>query len=93
MQPLLIQTLSSTISTIGRGRFDTRSLQGNVEKSTGDWGQKFLTVPVQDIQTFASLGGDDHIVFNGPDEQFLGGRLMGAHAQDRWHYGAMPGSS
>ena len=43
-------------------------------------GVKNSSMPVQDIQTFASLGGDDHIVFNGPDEQFLGGRLMGAHA-------------
>ncbi|HET2640845.1 TPA: dihydrodipicolinate synthase family protein, partial [Streptococcus pneumoniae] len=45
---------------------------------------------VQDIQTFVSLGGEDHIVFNGPDEQFLGGRLMGARAGIGGTYGAMP---
>ena len=42
-------------------------------------------MPVQDIQTFVSLGGEDHIVLNGPDEQFLGGRLMGAKAWYRWY--------
>ena len=47
-------------------------------------------MPVQDIQTFASLGGEDHIVFNGPDEQFLGGRLIGAGAGIGGTYGAMP---
>ncbi|VRM20493.1 N-acetylneuraminate lyase [Streptococcus pneumoniae] len=47
-------------------------------------------MPVQDIQTFVSLGGEDHIVFNGPDEQFLGGRLMGAKAGIGGTYGAMP---
>jgi len=47
-------------------------------------------VAFQDIQTFVSLGGEDHIVFNGPDEQFLGGRLMGAKAGIGGTYGAMP---
>ena len=53
-------------------------------------GVKNSSMPVQDIQTFASLGGEDHIVFNGPDEQFLGGRLMGAGAGIGGTYGAMP---
>ncbi|HGO1053661.1 TPA: dihydrodipicolinate synthase family protein, partial [Streptococcus pyogenes] len=43
-------------------------------------GVKNSSMPVQDIQIFCAIGGDDHIVFNGPDEQFLGGRLMGAAA-------------
>ncbi|RKV82737.1 MAG: N-acetylneuraminate lyase, partial [Streptococcus sp.] len=34
--------------------------------------------------------GEDHVVFNGPDEQFLGGRLMGAAAGIGGTYGAMP---
>ena len=53
-------------------------------------GVKNSSMPVQDIQTFVSLGGEDHIVFNGPDEQFLGGRLMGAKAGIGGTYGAMP---
>ncbi len=39
-------------------------------------GVKNSSMPVQDIQTFVALGREDHVVFNGPDEQFLGGRLI-----------------
>jgi len=39
---------------------------------------------------FVALGGEDHVVFNGPDEQFLGGRIMGATAGIGGTYGAMP---
>ncbi|VTY30795.1 dihydrodipicolinate synthase family protein [Streptococcus anginosus] len=53
-------------------------------------GVKNSSMPVQDIQTFAALGGEDHLVFNGPDEQFLGGRLMGARAGIGGTYGVMP---
>ena len=53
-------------------------------------GVKNSSMPVQDIQIFAALGGEDHLVFNGPDEQFLGGRLMGARAGIGGTYGAMP---
>ncbi|MDO4667458.1 MAG: dihydrodipicolinate synthase family protein [Streptococcus sp.] len=53
-------------------------------------GVKNSSMPVQDIQVFVSTAGVDHIVFNGPDEQFLGGRLMGAKAGIGGTYGAMP---
>lgn len=53
-------------------------------------GVKNSSMPVQDIEIFASLGGQDHVVFNGPDEQFLGGRLMGAAGGIGGTYGAMP---
>ena len=53
-------------------------------------GVKNSSMPVQDIQTFVALGGEDHVVFNGPDEQFLGGRIMGAAAGIGGTYGAMP---
>lgn len=53
-------------------------------------GVKNSSMPVQDIQIFSALGGDNHIVFNGPDEQFLGGRLMGATAGIGGTYGVMP---
>lgn len=42
------------------------------------------------IERFASLGGKDFVVFNGPDEQFLAGRLMGAKAGIGGTYGTMP---
>lgn len=53
-------------------------------------GVKNSSMPVQDIETFNSISGDDHVIFNGPDEQFLGGRLMGAKAGIGGTYGAMP---
>jgi len=68
----------------------TPSLYTEMLKNPRVIGVKNSSMPVQDIQTFVSLGGDDRIVFNGPDEQFLGGRLMGAKAGIGGTYGAMP---
>ncbi|EKS21082.1 N-acetylneuraminate lyase [Streptococcus urinalis FB127-CNA-2] len=53
-------------------------------------GVKNSSMPVQDIQQFVADGGDDYIVFNGPDEQFLGGRMMGAKAGIGGTYAVMP---
>lgn len=53
-------------------------------------GVKNSSMAVQDIQIFKSIGGADCIVFNGPDEQFVGGRNMGAEAGIGGTYGAMP---
>lgn len=53
-------------------------------------GVKNSSMPVQDIQIFKALGGEESIVFNGPDEQFVGGRLMGADGGIGGTYGAMP---
>ena len=66
----------------------TPSLYTEMLKNERVIGVKNSSMPVQDIQTFAALG--DHLVFNGPDEQFLGGRLMGARAGIGGTYGAMP---
>lgn len=68
----------------------TPSLYKEMLKNPRVIGVKNSSMPVQDIQTFASIAGDNHIVFNGPDEQFLGGRLMGARAGIGGTYGAMP---
>ena len=68
----------------------TPSLYTEMLKNERVIGVKNSSMPVQDIQTFAALGGEDHLVFNGPDEQFLGGRLMGARAGIGGTYGAMP---
>lgn len=68
----------------------TPSLYTEMLKNERVIGVKNSSMPVQDIQIFAALGGEDHIVFNGPDEQFLGGRLMGARAGIGGTYGAMP---
>ncbi len=42
------------------------------------------------IERFKKLGGEGFVVFNGPDEQFLAGRLMGASAGIGGTYGTMP---
>lgn len=42
------------------------------------------------IERFKTLGGENFIVFNGPDEQYLGGRMMGADSGIGGTYGAMP---
>jgi len=68
----------------------TPSLYTEMLKNERVIGVKNSSMPVQDIQTFAALGGEDHLVFNGPDEQFLGGRLMGARSGIGGTYGAMP---
>lgn len=53
-------------------------------------GVKCSSDPCHDILRFKQAGGEDFIVFNGPDEQFLAGRLMGADAGIGGTYGAMP---
>lgn len=53
-------------------------------------GVKNSSMPVQDIQLFKAAGGEDCIVFNGPDEQFISGRLIGAQGGIGGTYGVMP---
>lgn len=53
-------------------------------------GVKNSSMPVQDIQMFKDVAGDDSVVFNGPDEQFAGGRIMGADAGIGGTYAVMP---
>ena len=43
-----------------------------------------------DIERFKRAGGDNIIVFNGPDEQYVAGRLVGADSGIGGTYGAMP---
>lgn len=51
---------------------------------------KNSSVPVTDIQTFKMEGGEDFIVFNGPDEQLAAGLTMGADGGIGGTYGVMP---
>ncbi|MBO2516300.1 MAG: N-acetylneuraminate lyase, partial [Clostridiales bacterium] len=53
-------------------------------------GVKNSSMPVQDIQMFKAAGGEDSIVFNGPDEQYVGGRAIGADGGIGGTYGVMP---
>lgn len=53
-------------------------------------GVKNSSMPVQDIQMFKAAGGEGFVVFNGPDEQFVGGRTMGADGGIGGTYAVMP---
>lgn len=53
-------------------------------------GVKNSSMPVQDIQMFKMEGGDDCIIFNGPDEQFVSGRMIGAGGGIGGTYAVMP---
>ena len=52
-------------------------------------GVKNSSMPVQDIQKFKAAAGEDFVIFNGPDEQFIAGRIMGAAAGIGGTYAAM----
>lgn len=51
---------------------------------------KNSSMPVQDIQMFKMEGGEDFVVFNGPDEQLISGLAMGADGAIGGTYGVMP---
>jgi N-acetylneuraminate lyase len=53
-------------------------------------GVKNSSLPTQDIQKFKAAGGEDFVVFNGPDEQFVSGRIIGADAGIGGTYAVMP---
>lgn len=68
----------------------TGSLFEEMRKNPRVIGVKNSSMPVQDIQMFKQDAGDDYIIFNGPDEQFISGRVIGAEAGIGGTYGAMP---
>lgn len=53
-------------------------------------GVKNSSMPIQDIQMFKDVRGDDCVVFNGPDEQLAGGLAIGADGGIGGTYAAMP---
>lgn len=53
-------------------------------------GVKNSSMPVMDINMWKLRAEKDIIVFNGPDEQFVGGRVMGADAGIGGTYGVYP---
>lgn len=68
----------------------TMSLFAKMRENPRVIGVKNSSMPVQDIQMFLQAGGDSYIVFNGPDEQFISGRVIGAKGAIGGTYGAMP---
>ena len=54
------------------------------------YGVKCSSDPAHDIARFKAIGGEDFLVFNGPDEQYLAGRMMGADSGIGGTYAGMP---
>lgn len=68
----------------------TQSLFAEMRKNPRVIGVKNSSMPVQDIQMFKQAAGEDYIIFNGPDEQFISGRVIGADGGIGGTYGVMP---
>ena len=71
----------------------TLSLFDEMLKNPKVVGVKNSSMPIQDIQMFkrqAKLNNREIVVFNGPDEQFAGGRLLGADGGIGGTYAVMP---
>ena len=68
----------------------TPSLFREMRKNPRVIGVKNSSMPTYDIETFLRLGGGECVVFNGPDEQFVAGRAIGAQGGIGGTYAAMP---
>lgn len=73
----------------------TMSLLKEMLKNPNVVAVKNSSMPVQDIQMFkdagiAARGENGFVVFNGPDEQFVSGRMMGADGGIGGTYAVMP---
>ena len=71
----------------------TPSLFDEMLKNPRVIGVKNSSMPIQDIQMFkrqAAINNKEVVVFNGPDEQFVGGRIIGADGGIGGTYGVMP---
>lgn len=53
-------------------------------------GIKNSAEPVFLMERYRTIAGDDFVIFNGSDEQYLGGRMMGADSGIGGTYGCMP---
>ena len=68
----------------------TMGLFEEMRKNPRVIGVKNSSMPVQDIKMFKQAAGEDYIIFNGPDEQFISGRVIGAEGGIGGTYGVMP---
>ena len=73
----------------------TMSLLAEMLKNPNVVAVKNSSMPTQDIQMFkdagiAARGEGDFVVFNGPDEQFVSGRVIGADGGIGGTYAVMP---
>lgn len=84
--PLFIYNIPGTTNgfNLPTGLFKEMLATGRVA------GVKNSSDSVQDILRLRMAGGDDVAIFNGPDEQYLAGRMMGASGGIGGTYGYMP---
>ncbi|MGN7358014.1 dihydrodipicolinate synthase family protein [Paenibacillus sp. SAF-054] len=75
------QTTGFTLST---------SLLAKLAKQDKVIGVKMSGESTFELQQYKETGGSQFLVFNGPDEQFLAGRIMGADGGIGGTYGVMP---
>lgn len=68
----------------------TPSLFKEMRKNPRVIGVKNSSMPTYDIETWRRLGGEDFAVFNGPDEQYVAGRVTGASGGIGGTYSVMP---
>ena len=68
----------------------TSSLLAEMQKNPRVIGVKNSSVSTQDIQMWKDQGGEDFVVMNGPDEQFISGLAMGATGGIGGTYAVMP---
>ncbi len=68
----------------------TMSLFAKMRENPRVIGVKNSSMPVLDIQMFKQAAGESYIIFNGPDEQFISGRVIGAQGAIGGTYGVMP---
>ena len=66
------------------------SLLKEMRKNPRVVGVKNSSMPTQDIQMFKAEMGETGVVFNGPDEQFVAGRAIGAEGGIGGTYAVMP---
>lgn len=68
----------------------TMNLFAKMRENPNVIGVKNSSMPVQDIQMFKAAAGEDYVIFNGPDELFISGRIIGAEGAIGGTYGVMP---
>lgn len=66
------------------------AMLGELAKNEKIIGVKNSAEPVYLTERYRRAAGDDFVIFNGCDEQFLAGRLMGADSGIGGTYGCMP---
>lgn len=68
----------------------TRSLLSLMRNNPRVIGVKNSSMPAYDIEGFQRESGEDFVVFNGPDEEFVSGRAIGAQSGIGGTYAVMP---